>query len=155
MENFNLVLHYIHNLLRWAVFFTGIWAIYRSYMGVNKKRAWSGKDENAGFWFIMSCHTQLLTGLFLYFYSGYYNIFSNMAESMKNAVTRFWGIEHITGMIIAIAIIQLGRIVSKKATTDLLKHKKALLWYSIGVLLIIISIPWPWREAGRALFPAF
>lgn len=153
MENLNLVLHYIHNLLRWAVFFTGFWTIYRAYYGYIKRRAWSGKDESAGFWFVMSCHTQLLTGLFLYIYSNHYNIFSNMAEGMKNGITRFWGVEHIIGMILGIALVQIARIASKKAPTDTLKHKKALIWYTIGLLLILISIPWPWREAGRALFP--
>ncbi|NUM30780.1 MAG: hypothetical protein HUU47_00460 [Bacteroidetes bacterium] len=155
MENLNLVLHYIHNLLRWAVFFTGLWAIYRAYFGFSKRKAWSSKDEGAGFWFVMSCHTQLLIGLFIYIKDGYYSIFSNMSEGMKNGIVRFWGIEHITGMLLAITLVQFARIASKKAQTDTLKHKKALIWYSIGMFLIIISIPWPWREAGRALFPGF
>lgn len=155
MEYFNLALHHIHNLLRWAVFFTGFWAILRAYSGYKNNKSWSSTDESAGFWFVMSCHTQLLTGLFLYFYSGHYTIFSNMGEGMKNSITRFWGVEHITGMLIAIVIVQIARILSKKANTDKLKHKKALIWYSIGIILILISIPWPWREAGRALFPAF
>ena len=149
----NIALHHIHNLLRWGVLIAGIWSIWLAYTGVSNKRNWEGKDNKAGMWFILFCHLQVLIGLVLYFYLGQNAIFSNMAEGMKNPETRFWGVEHIFGMIVAVALIQYGRIASKKAATDQLKHKKALIWFSVGLAIILLTIPWPWTEFGRALFP--
>ena len=64
---------------------------------------------------------------------------------MKNAALRFWAVEHITGMIIAVAIITISRGVTKKDLPDLVKHKRQLLLYSLALLIIIASIPWPFR----------
>ena len=153
MDYVNTGLHHLHNVARWALLIAGIWAIYKAYTGVTGKRSWDASDNKAGMWFILFCHAQILVGLILYFYLGQQSIFSNMAEGMKDAETRYWGVEHLFGMIIAVALIQYGRIASKKATIDIVKHKKALIWYSIGLLLIIINIPWPWRAIGRSLFP--
>lgn len=153
MEYFNIGLHHLHNFLRWGVLISGLWAIYLAYSGMRSQRAWNKADNQSGKWFILFCHLQLLTGLILYFYLGQHSIFSNMAEGMKNAETRYWGVEHFLGMLIAVALIQYGRIASKKAVNDLLKFKKALIWYSVGILLIIFNIPWPWKEIGRSIFP--
>ena len=151
--DFNLILHYAHNILRWGVIIAGFWAIYLAFTGVNNKRAWQAKDNKAGMWFILFCHLQVVLGLILYIMLGQYSIFSNMSEGMKNPETRYWGIEHLLGMLIAVALIQYGRIASKKATVNMIKHKKALIWFSIGMIIILINIPWPWGGIGRAIFP--
>lgn len=153
MEIINVILHYAHNILRWPVLIMGFWAIYLAFTGVTGKRNWEIKDNKAGMWFVLFCHIQLLLGLILYIYLGKYSIFSNMAEGMKNAETRYWGMEHFMGNVIAIALIQYGRIASKKGLTDLAKHKKALIWFSVGMLILLLNIPWPWKEFGRSLFP--
>jgi hypothetical protein len=154
MEYLNIGLHHLHNVLRWAVLITGAIAIIRAYKGVSAKTPFEAKDNKAGLWFVMSCHTQLLIGLILYFYLGQQGIFSNMAEGMKNPEARYWGVEHFLGMLIAIILVQVGRTLSKKGANDLQKHKRSLIWYSIGLLIILLNIPWPWRETiGRGLFP--
>ncbi|MFM9945683.1 MAG: hypothetical protein ACKVQB_10675 [Bacteroidia bacterium] len=153
MEYLNTGLHHLHNFLRWGVILAGLWAIYLAYTGVNKKRNWDAKDNKAGMWFILFCHLQLVIGFALYFYLGQYNLLSG--DGMKNAVNRYWGMEHLFGMVIGVALIQYGRIASKKATNDIIKHKKALIWFTVGLLIILINIPWPWRELGigRGWFP--
>jgi hypothetical protein len=153
MEYINIGLHHLHNFLRWAVLISGFWAIYLAYTGVSQKRIWDTKDNKAGMWFILFCHLQLVIGLILYFYLGQQSIFSNMSEGMKNPEVRYWGVEHLFGMVIAIALIQYGRIASKKAEDNLLKHRKALIWFTTGMILILVNIPWPWKEIGRSLFP--
>ena len=153
MEQFNTILHYAHSILRWAVLLAGVWAIYLAITGVSRKRTWETKDNKAGMWFVLFCHLQLLIGLVLYFYLKQYSIFSNMGEGMKNPEMRYWGMEHFLGNIIAIAIIQYGRIASKKAVTELAKHRKALIWFSVGMAILLLNILWPWREfVGRSLF---
>jgi hypothetical protein len=31
------------------------------------------------------------------------------------------------------------------------KHRMIFVYYLVGFLLIMLSIPWPWREAAKAL----
>jgi hypothetical protein len=61
---------------------------------------------------------------------------------MKDPTSRFVAVEHISTMIIAIVLIQVGRTLSKKQTEALAKHKKAVVFFSIGLILILSRIPW-------------
>jgi hypothetical protein len=61
--------------------------------------------------------------------------------------------EHISLMIIAIILVTIGHSKSKKGSTPADKFKPIKLWYVVGLILIIASIPWPFRTAlGGAWF---
>ena len=78
---------------------------------------------------------------------------AGMGVAMKDAVMRFWLVEHLTGMLIGIALITVGRIAAKKAATDQAKFKKIAVFFTLGLLVILATIPWPFREAlGRGWF---
>jgi hypothetical protein len=51
-------------------------------------------------------------------------------------------VEHPLTMIIGVAIIQTGKIKVRKAYEDTVKHKRSLIFYSIGLILILSRIPW-------------
>lgn len=89
-------------------------------------------------------HVQLLIGLILYLPSGKTNF---SAGWMKVEMFRFYGMEHFLGMLIAIVLITIGRKKAEKAGTPEENHKKIVVWYAIGLILILASIPWPFREA--------
>ena len=78
-----------------------------------------------------------------------------MALTMKDPVLRFWGVEHFAGMLIAVIVAQVGRIISKKSANDIDKYKKGFIYYLISILIVIASIPWPFRIDGiaRGWFP--
>jgi Gpi18-like mannosyltransferase len=98
----------------------------------------------------------LLLGFFQYFYGALgINAFKEMGSAvMKDKVLRYWAVEHIAGMLVSIVLITLGYGVRKKAFSDFLKHRRALILYSIALLLILASMPWPWREGvARPWFP--
>jgi ABC-type dipeptide/oligopeptide/nickel transport system permease subunit len=72
---------------------------------------------------------------------------------MKEASYRFYGMEHFLGMIVAIVLVTIGRKIAEKQSTDLDKHKKIRTFYTIALVIIIASIPWPFRTAlGGAWF---
>ena len=78
---------------------------------------------------------------------------AGMSEVMKNSALRFWAIEHITGMIIAIVLITIGRGKVKRAV-DYTAHKKAFTFFLLALIIILASVPWPFREAvARPWFP--
>jgi hypothetical protein len=138
----------IHNILRWGVLLGGLYAITKSILGIYHKRDFTAKENRSHAIFVAICHTQLLIGLILYFVSPLVDMALHSGELMKNPEYRFWGVEHTSVMVLGIVMIQVGRTLSKKATVAMEKHRKALIFYSIGMLLILSRIPWQ-----RAWFP--
>lgn len=146
----------VHSLFRWVVLLTGLAAAGRGIAGWNG-RAWTAGDNRAGVWFISALDIQFLLGLLLYVVlSPTVNVaFKNIGAAMKDPGLRFFLVEHATGMIIAIALAHIGRIRTKKATTDVARHRAAAVFYTIALLIILASIPWPGMPAGRPLFPSW
>ena len=94
---------------------------------------------------------KLLLGLVMYFFLSQKVQFSE--GWMKIPMFRFFGLEHILGMILAITIVTIGRKKAEKLTGSRDKHRKIMVYYFIGLVLILASIPWPFREVGRPWFP--
>jgi len=62
-------------------------------------------------------------------------------------------VEHLVGMIVGIALITVGRALYKRRKSDAEKFKATVIYFSLGMLIILATIPWPFREAlGRAWF---
>ena len=132
----------VHNILRWGVLIAGMIAISKAARGLMKKGDFTAADNRSQLIFVMFCHTQLLIGLILYFISPAVDEAFRSGMVMKNADYRFVAVEHIAVMIIAIALIQTGRTLSKKAADAISKHKIALRYFIIGMVLILSRIPW-------------
>jgi hypothetical protein len=71
---------------------------------------------------------------------------------MKDPVQRFYGMEHVLGMVIALTFITLGYVKAKKGKSPQEKFKPIRLWYVLGLLLILAFIPWPFRNLGGHWF---
>jgi hypothetical protein len=145
---------HLHNLLRWVVLLFALLVIIRSMMGMSSNTTFTAADRKTALFLMISTDLQLLLGLALYYLKGWVTVLSNGGDVMSNKYNRFFAVEHLAGMLIAIILIHIGYSASKKALVDRVKHKK-LFWFTlIAVLIIIITIPWPFRElVGRPLFP--
>jgi hypothetical protein len=144
----------IHNLLRWVVTILAILALYKNYIGWHRNQLYTSSDKKWNTFFIGSLHLQLVIGLLLYFvYSPVVQSFIAMGgAAMKDKVLRFWGVEHMFGMVLAVIIAQVGSIKAKKKTVDAAKFKTAFIYFLIAVLIIFITIPWGiWNDA-RPMF---
>ena len=87
----------------------------------------------------------------LYSVSGVVKVaMADMGEAMKDAVLRFWAVEHMLSMIVGIIIITLGRIMAKKAKTDSTKFRRQAIYFTLAMVIIFAAIPWPWAEMGIA-----
>lgn len=86
-------------------------------------------------------HLQLLAGLVLYLISplGVSNL---SGDTMKDSLGRLYALEHPLINIIAIALITIGYSKAKKAITDKQKFTKIVVFYSLGLILILSRIPW-------------
>jgi hypothetical protein len=57
-------------------------------------------------------------------------------------------VEHLAGMLIAIILIHIGKAQGRKAISDRAKHRRTMIFYLLALLIILASIPWPFREIG-------
>lgn len=68
---------------------------------------------------------------------------------MKDSAARFWAVEHIAGMLIAVILITIGRGKAK-----VLNYKAATWLFLLALIIILVTVPWPFREGiGRPWFP--
>lgn len=145
MDQFLLVMH---SLLRWVILILLILVIAQSFSGSSNK----GQLKKLSLFLLIAAHTTLLIGLYQWFTGpfGLKLITANgFGEVMKNSAQRFWAVEHITGMLIGIILITIARGKVKK-----MQNKKAGYLYLIALIIILASVPWPFREAiARPLFP--
>lgn len=144
-----------HNILRWVVILTALFAIIRASTGISFRRGFMQLDNRAGAWYAGVMDLQLLIGLVLYFFLSptTTTALQNFGSAIQNDVSRFFAIEHVAVMFIAVVIAHIGRSASRKAPTARLKHRRALIWYAISLVVVLAAIPWPFLSYGRSLLP--
>jgi len=120
-------------------------AIIRAWADWLGKKEYNEGQRKLNLFAMISVHTQLLIGLVLYFLSPFVQFNS---ETMKVHDTRYWTVEHITGMLIAVVLITIGHSRSKKAATPEGKHKAIATFYTIAVLVVLGML----AASGRGIF---
>lgn len=86
-------------------------------------------------------HLQLLVGLVLYIISSK-GISNFSGEAMGDAMSRLYMLEHPLTMIIAIVLITVGYSKAKNGQEDASRYKKILIYYGLGLFLMLLRIPW-------------
>ncbi len=148
MNLYNILIH-THSGFRWVALILMIIAITEA---IRKNRSnWSTGTPGLFFHLpaMIIIHLQLVIGLVLYFISPKV-IFA--ASAMKDSVLRFYLVEHIALMLIAIVLITVGYVKSKKVAGTIRMFKPVIVYYLIGLALILVSIPWPFRGLGAGWF---
>lgn len=147
----------IHSLLRWVVLFSLIYTIFTSYWGWFSKKTFTPIDDKVRHWTMTFAHIQLMIGIWLYVISPSMDYFiHNFKEAVHEADIRFMGMEHSLMMLIGIVVITIGSMKAKRKKEDTAKFKTIAIWYSIGLLIILLSIPWPFMaNVSRPLFRSF
>ena len=145
---------WLHSWLRWAVLVTGLVAWLRAVGGKTARRSWTPQDELWGLLLTISVDLQFVVGLVLYvFLSPITRLgLRNFGAAMQINVARFFTIEHLIGMIVGIALVHIARVKIRKAADPDRKHRLALVFYGIALVVMIISIPWPGLPVARPLF---
>jgi len=138
-----------HSGLRYIILILLLFAIIKSFGGWFGKREFSKCDNVVALTALITMHVQLLIGIILYFISPFV---TELSQAMKVPELRFWSVEHLGMMILAIVLITLGWALAKRALSDYAKHKRIAIFYAIGFVLIIAAIPWPFSQISRAWF---
>jgi glucan phosphoethanolaminetransferase (alkaline phosphatase superfamily) len=135
----------LHNVLRWAILILLVIALLQAFAkkpGIRK----------SSLWLMICAHVTLLIGLYQWF-TGTYGLKviqeAGFGAVMKDAASRFWAVEHISGMLIAIILITIARSKAK-----VLNYQVAAWLYLIALIILLVTIPWPFREGiGRPWLP--
>ncbi|SFG56711.1 cytochrome B [Pedobacter insulae] len=83
---------------------------------------------------LISAHIQLLFGIALYFLSPL------TKGPMSEAMYRYWKVEHISMMVLAIILITVGNAQSKKIVDESGKHRAIGIYFGIALILIVAAI---------------
>jgi uncharacterized membrane protein len=138
----NQILTHAHSGLRWVALGLIVFAIINAIKGKTSGE-YTAKDKKINLFAMISLHTQLLIGLVLMNFSGKVNY----AEGwMKLQLHRFFGMEHILMMVVAIVLITIGRKKAENASAPIVKHKTIVTWYLIALIVILAAIPWPFMR---------
>jgi len=133
----------VHIVLFVVVFILGINVIVRALRGRTSNLLFTESDRKAGLFFMISLHTQLLIGLALYFFSPItLAALADFGAAMKNPEMRLVAVEHVSMNIIAIILATINNAKNKKAIADAAKHKNALIFTIVALVLILSRIPW-------------
>ncbi len=156
MDTLNQILLSLHNIFRWIVLIIGIVLVVRSFLGWSGKKEYQSQDKKMTQAYAGIFDLQILLGIILFFTRNWGSILINdPGEVMKTSALRFFAVEHWLLMIVAAIIIHIGSAQIKKTGESLKKYKRAAIWFTISLILILAAIPWPGMAAARPLFRFF
>ena len=144
------VVLWIHNILRWVVLALAALAVVNAYWGWFGKREWTARDRKLGTFFTISIDIQLLLGLLLYIFLSPITkaALRDFGAAMGVADSRFFALEHTFFMLLAVIFAHLGSALPRRVDQDLAKFRRAALWFTLALLLILLGMPW-----ARPLIP--
>ena len=136
----------VHYFISSVVFIIAIIVTTWALLGWRKEKIYSRSFDKLSLVFIFFLYIQLITGISLYFFLQPENqAVSISAEEIANHDSlRFWIIEHVSLMLFALLLAQLGKLFIKQLSSDKKKYRAATFYYGIAFLVVLVS-------AGMAL----
>jgi hypothetical protein len=152
--NAYLFVLYVHSYLRWGVLAFAAIVCVVSARGFMSGGEWTQAHERLHVAFVAMVDAQFTLGALLYLWLSPYvrAFYAGPGTAMKDATLRFYGIEHVFSMVVAVSIIHFTRVRSKRPAAPALRHRRVLLGTLAALVLILVAIPWPFLPYGRPLF---
>ena len=143
----------LHSWLRWAALVAGVGATMAAFTD-RAPTAGLGRADRWGLALMAALDLQMLLGLLLYLVLSptMEAIRQNFGAAMQDRVARFWAVEHISMMLMAVIVVHVGRVLARKAKTPEARRTRLLVCFGIATLAMIAATPWPGMSNGRPLF---
>ena len=141
-----------HSLLRYGVLITVAAAGLVALRGYILKAHIITWERSLAILAMIMCHVQLLLGLLLYAtrFKHYASLSgAGYQTAMTNSTINYWKYEHISVMILGIALVTIGRALSKRAQTEPGKQLRVAIFYLIALALFLWRTPWPFTVVGQ------
>ncbi|WP_256013478.1 hypothetical protein [Desertivirga xinjiangensis] len=147
----------LHSYVRWFVLGSLLISIVIAWYGSIKEKKFSDSHDRLRHVTATIAHIQFTLGIILYFISPIVKYFmQNFDEAIHLREIRFFGMEHSLMMFVAVSVISVGSAKAKRKNTDRDKFKTMTIWFTIGLLIILSSIPWPFTGlVSRPYFRPF
>ncbi len=128
-----------HSWLRWIILLLVFGAIVTSLTGWLGNKPYTQRNKRLALFLTISADIQLLIGLVMYFFTSQITKMAraDFGAAMGDSNLRFWAVEHFLMMIIAIALFHIGKVKAAKASTDVQKHKKSVIFYGLGLIALL------------------
>ena len=123
-----------HSYIRYFILICLVAVIVKSLIGWLNNKPYTAFDNKVGLYLLIFTHLQVIAGLVLYFISPFVKFGS---ETMKDKITRFWTVEHITAMLIVVVLITIARSTSKRMPSDQARHKRLAIFNLIALIIIV------------------
>jgi NADH:ubiquinone oxidoreductase subunit 2 (subunit N) len=137
---------HLHGSLRYIVLLLLVLALIFAWKGKQGQLAYEGIYKKMPLFAMVLLHIQLVLGFLIYFITGKHQMF----DQMKVPEIRYMILEHPFGMVLGILLVTLGYSLAKRAKSSGQSFSKLLVFYALGLLVIFMSIPWPFlRENGK------
>ncbi len=132
----------LHNLFRWAVVIVGLVALVMAWAGAASRSGWTPQQNTVGRAFTILMDLQVLIGILLYlvFSPITTNALRDFGAAMQVDQTRFFLVEHMPLMLIALVLLHIGAARGRRKDSPM----NAAVFYTLGLLLVAFAIPW-WR----------
>ena len=129
-----------HSGFRWLILLLVLGLILKSIIGLISGGSYSKIDKIMGSATVGIIDLQLLLGLILYFFHSSFT--KNFTFNMSNTTERFWSVEHLLMMFLAIVAAHIGKVKVAKASENSSKFRFQLIFFTISLVLMIMAIPW-------------
>lgn len=147
----------LHSVLRWVILILLVITIAKSWKANSDKTPFTQGDRKAALFLLIGTHLNLLIGLYQWLFGRFGLITTKVPEGlsvMKSSFFRFYWVEHPVGMLISVVLITVGYSKIKKSVNGNVVDRKPFWFLLIALILIFVSIPWPFRvDIGRPLLP--
>jgi hypothetical protein len=142
----------VHSGLRWVVLAMLLVVLVSAVRGWRSAAPMTKRDRALRSAAIGLADLQLLLGLTLYATGPWIQSFrEDMGHVMRTTVLRFFVVEHAFGMLVALVVLHVASVASKKANDPKTAWRRAAIGLGVGLAIILISIPWPFLPYGRPL----
>lgn len=143
----------IHSWVRWIVLVFAVLAVAGALMNLVRKAPWSAANDKAAKFLTITADIQLLLGILLFVFGPrwFSQFLSGPGAAMSNRMIRYWSIEHGFGMIVAIILIHVGRVLIRKRSDGFAKNRVALITFGLSLLIMIGTTPWLWNPVRPLL----
>jgi hypothetical protein len=138
----------LHSWIRWVALVAAVGATFAAF------RRQTATAERWSLAAVTALDLQMLIGLLLYLVvsPSMKEILANFGASMKDPTARFWAVEHLSAMLVAVIAAHIGRVLARKAASDHAKRARIMVAFGLATVLMILGMPWPGRPGGRPLF---
>lgn len=128
------ILKNAHSGWRYVVIILLLIAVINAVMGWMGNKSYTEGNRKLNVFTLISAHIQLVFGVILYFLSPL------TKGPMADAMYRYWKVEHVVMMVIAIVLITIGNAKSKKGMDGVAKHKSIAIFFGIALIIIVVAI---------------